>query len=155
LLCFFRGSMETQVLNQSHQPTPGDRLAACRAPAARRGCARRWPNMSMKSASIVALTALVLPVGCRPRVAVQVPDVTKPITLTVSRGNAEARGVSVRIRGNIDGVAVLSGSGRYGTNRVHGLIDESYRDNYSTNFTLYYAPETVRTGIVTMQYVFH
>jgi hypothetical protein len=111
--------------------------------------------MSMKFVSTVALTVLVCVVGCKPRVTVQVPDVTKPVTLTVSPGNAEARGVSVRIRGNIDGVAALSSSRGYGTNRVQGRIDVSYRYNYSTNFTLYYAPETVRTGIVTMQYVFH
>lgn len=111
--------------------------------------------MNIKFAFIAALTALVFAVGCGRRVTVQVPDVTKPITLTVSPGNAEARGVSVRIVGNIDGVAVLSGSGRYGTNRVQGRIDMNYRDDYSTNFTLYYAPETVRTGFVTMRYVFY
>jgi hypothetical protein len=107
-----------------------------------------------KSLSIVLLSALLFAAGCKRPVTVQIPDATKPITLTVSPGHARAHGVSVWIRCDIDGVAFISSSG-HGTNRLEGRNEVNYRDNYSTNFTLYYAPETVRSGSVSMEYVFH
>jgi len=108
----------------------------------------------MKLTLVLAMLALLPLVGCNPRVTVQVPDVTKPIELTVWPGaDREVRGISVHIRGYLDGAAVIWSE--FGTNRVAGKIDVSHRDNYSTNFTLHYVPETVRMGKVSMEYVFH
>src|SRR6267378_4027059 len=48
--------------NQSRQPTPGVRFAACRAPVARRGCAHRWMNTSRIGAFLLVTTLFLT--GC-------------------------------------------------------------------------------------------
>jgi hypothetical protein len=116
----------------------------------------RWPYSYMNIIHVLVVFLLATLVGCGPRATVQVPDVTKLITLTVSPGDGRhSRGVSVHLRGYLDGSALVIWDSELTTNRLSGKIDVSHRDNYSTNFTLHYIPETVRTGMVSMQYVFH
>ena len=109
----------------------------------------------MKSLFIMALFGLLGTAGCSRRTAVNVPDVTKPITIVVAPGDAyKGRGVSVHVRGRIEGTAFIWNS-EFGTNRLSGRIDVRYSDNHSTNFTLNYVPENVRAGEVRMEYVFY
>jgi hypothetical protein len=109
----------------------------------------------MKPLLPVALLGLFAVVSCRPRATMHIPDATQPITITVAPGGERpARGFSVHVRGRIDGSALIWNS-EFGTNTLSGKIDVRYRDNHSTNFTLNYEPQGVRTGEVIMDYVFY
>ena len=112
-----------------------------------------WPTHHMKTLFMLVLLGVL--VGCRKQQTVQIADATKPSTLTLAPADGAAgRGLSLSIRGRIDGVARIWYSGA-STNEVSGRIDMSYDDNYSTNFLVHYVPAGVRTGQVTIKYAFH
>jgi len=108
--------------------------------------------------------AVVLYVGFTPRLwldgwakqyTVEVADTTTPSTLKLTPPSGEVgRGLSLSIRGRIDGAArIWYGSSI--TNVIAGRVDMKYSDNYSTNLLLHYSPDGVRTGHVTIKYAFH
>ena len=108
--------------------------------------------------------AVVLYVGFTPSLwldgwakqyTVEVADTTTPSTLTLTAPSGQAgRGLSLSIRGRIDGAARIWYGGSI-TNVIAGRVDMKYSDNYSTNLLLHYSPDGVRSGHVTIKYAFH
>ena len=112
-----------------------------------------WPTRHLKTLFVLVLLGAL--VGCTKQQTAQIADTTKPSTLTLAPAHGAAgRGLSLSIRGRIDGVARIWYGGA-STNEVSGRIDMSYDDNCSTNFLVHYVPEGVRTGQVTIKYAFH
>jgi hypothetical protein len=67
----------------------------------------------MRSLAFIALSLAVSLCGCGRKQTAQVADVTKPTTLTLTtapRQKDSVHGLSLRIRGQVDGAAMISGS---------------------------------------------
>src|SRR5437773_8511184 len=63
-----RWDVNDRSANQSRQPTPGYRVAVYRASLARRGCAQRWADSSMRmKAAYTAIAVAVFVSGCSHR----------------------------------------------------------------------------------------
>ena len=111
-----------------------------------------WPTRHIKT--FLMLQILVAVAGCTKQQTIQITDTTKPCTLTLAPAEgASGRGVSLNIKGRIDGFARIWYSDS--TNEISGRIDVSYSDSHSTNFQVHYVPAGVRTGQVTIKYAFH
>lgn len=105
----------------------------------------------------IALLLVALLTGCM-RQSIQVPDATKPATLTLSIGRLQKKdqvhGLDFRIHGQVDGVAFLSSSTII-TQRVSGSFDIKFNGDYfSTNCVIEYSPQGVRSGSVSVSYAF-
>lgn len=111
----------------------------------------------MRTISTFLLLLLVVFSGCGKRQATEISDVTKPTTLTLTPApgqGALVHGISVSIRGKIDGSADFIGT-ELGTNHVgHNFEIRQSGDYYTTNYVIEYVPTGVSTGKVTIQYEF-
>ena len=108
----------------------------------------------------VAMMAVVLLVGgcgrgMRQRVGI--PDVTRPITLTLSPPPGRTRPINyltLQIRGRINGRAEVSFNDSV-TNIVGPRFTIKRTGNYGgTNCVVRYVPQRVRSGTVDIQYAF-
>jgi hypothetical protein len=111
--------------------------------------------MRIKSAFL--LLFLVVFSGCGKRQTTQIPDVTKPATLTLTPApgqGALVHSISVCIRGKIDGSADFFGT-ELGTNHVGTDFEiRQSCDYYATNYVIRYVPNGVSAGKVTIEYEF-
>jgi hypothetical protein len=99
----------------------------------------------------------VLVTGCGKHQITQIPDVTKPATLTLSPAPGQSANVHsfwLHIRGKIDGTAEIWGADLQ-TNRFSGNFKMSRDgDFYSSNCIVEYRPIGVRTGRISIEYEF-
>jgi hypothetical protein len=110
----------------------------------------------MRTPSTILLLAALLVCGCGKRRTAEVAEVTKAsvVTLTAPADRRLVHGISLRFRGHLDGMAIVSGT-NIQTQRLTGDFDVSTGgDWYSTNCVLQYSPESVRSGTVTIEYDF-
>lgn len=109
----------------------------------------------------VFLISVVLLSGCGVRFqSVEVADVTKAETLTISKkpGQSGIVSISIRARGKIDGEAEISAllyGAPYRTERIAGnFAFEWAGDWYSDDAQIAYTPITVRGGRLKIRYRF-
>lgn len=116
------------------------------------------PRMTRCSLLFVLLGATVLfGPGCSSRgPAVEVADVTQPcvLTLLAPPDSPYVHGLSVRIRGHLDGIATISLT-NFPVQKLTGDFDVKIGgDWYTTNCVLNYSPQDVRAGKVKIEYYF-
>src|SRR5688572_3002026 len=117
----------------------------------------RSPKPEMRP-SILPVSLLVVSLcGCGNKQTSQIADVTKPATLqltTAPQQGTSVHNLSLRIRGQIDGVAYISGT-ILSTQRISGEFDiKAGGDYYTTNCIVQYSPEQVKSGRVAVKYEF-
>lgn len=118
---------------------------------------KRLKNWHLQRPAALILVMAAVVTGCGKRQSLGIPDVTKSATLTLTAPPAQSapvHGISVRIRGKIDGTAQIAGPPLQ-TKRVSGNFEIVHNgDYYSTNCVISYLPVGVRKGRVTIDYEF-
>jgi len=113
--------------------------------------------VSMKALAISVLMLTAALSGCGKRQVTQIPDVTKPSTLTLAPAPGQGTKVHalwLRIRGKIDGPVEIWGTNLQ-TNRFSANFEMRYSgDYYSSNCVIEYRPVGVRTGQMSIKYEF-
>ena len=103
----------------------------------------------MKSLATFLVLLVIAVAGCSKRQSVEISDVTKPATLTLSLAPGQSTsvdGFSLHIRGKIDGAADIWGT-ELKTNHVSGTFVVRYTgEYYDTNFVIGYSPTGVHVG---------
>ena len=118
---------------------------------------KRLKGWHVKGMTVLILFVAMAITGCGERQSAGIPDVTKSATLTLMAPPAQSapvHGISLRIRGKIDGTAQIAGPPLQ-TKRVSGNFEIVHNgDYYSTNCVISYLPVGVRKGRVTVDYEF-
>jgi len=106
---------------------------------------------------LITILLLFIPLlcGCGRRRTIQVKDARKRAELTLTTApnqKPSVHSLSVRIHGQVEGVAFISGSIVY-TQRVSGRFDiKANHEYYNTNCTVLYSPESVQSGKFSVDY---
>ncbi len=123
-----------------------------------RGASRNGRRFPRHFGALILISLLLISLcACRKRQLTTVLDVTKPDTLNLT--TAPKQGISVyslslRIHGELDGVADISGT-ILSTQRIAGHFDiRRGGDYYMTNCVIQYSPGQVRSGTVSVEYEF-
>ena len=106
----------------------------------------------------ILATALVFGVLARNRQTTQLPDLTKPSTITLRALPRQGTVTSIwlHIHGHIEGSATVSGGTYFAPRTVRGDIDiDTTTDCYDLYFEFRYAPTDVTSGHLTIDYKFH
>jgi hypothetical protein len=102
-----------------------------------------------------AFIVAILSACSRPAEVIQIADVTQPTILNLNSTSKNVSGISLRLRGQIDGSAVLSAS-NWETQRLSGKVDyQGYHDRFHAECDLQYQPMKVTSGALTVEYKFH
>lgn len=107
--------------------------------------------------AVIGLIALISACSRTPRQSIQIPDVTKPLTLTLAppQGRTEPiKYLTLQIRGRINGRADVSFNDSV-TNNVGLRFTIKRTGNFEgNNCVVRYIPQRVTAGKVTIQYEF-
>jgi hypothetical protein len=107
--------------------------------------------------ALMGIVVLISGCGRTPRQSVAIPDVTKPITLTLSPPPGRTDPINyltLQIRGRIHGHAEVSFAESV-TNTVGPRFTIKRTGNYGgTNCVVRYVPRQVTSGTVTIHYAF-
>ena len=106
-------------------------------------------------APLLLLAALFAMPSCsRPRTT-HVPDVTQTNVLALSTSQQSVSGISLHIRGRLDGKAHVV-AGNWEKHTLSGTVDwQVYHDWFEPTCALHYEPVAVTSGSLTVEYEFH
>ena len=86
---------------------------------------------------------------------VPIADSTKAKSVVLRSTRTDVSGISLRVRGHIDGEATLSAA-NWDKQVLKGTVDwQVYHDWFNGTCTLRYLPKDVKSGALTIEYEFH
>ena len=157
-------------MHDPHLPQP-DRHRSPPAGEPRFQCGTRWAAVSafqvcVKARLILALVVPLIWAGCDPlagsgsrRGTAIISDVSQTNRLVLSSGYTGKTGsdwskfISLRVYGQIDGVAHIFPE-NCETTKLSGKVEWTFsRDWYGTNCVLHYIPDGARKGHLTVEYI--
>ncbi len=99
---------------------------------------------------------LIVPLtGCNRRISAPIADVTRNQVVTLKSSGSEPSGVSLHIRGHLDGAAVIWAEG-WEKQTIGQAVDfKLYKDWFEPTCDLHYDPTGVTKGDITIEYQFH